>query len=109
MVMRVLLDEQLDQRLRIIVGPEFQVETVRYRGWDGLADGELLHRAAAEYDALVTIDRGIPHQQNVARLSLGMVVLVATSNRRADTAPLIPAVCDALRSIRAGQVLYVPE
>ncbi|HEX8209127.1 MAG TPA: DUF5615 family PIN-like protein [Longimicrobium sp.] len=107
--MRVLLDEQLDQRLRTLFDPEFQVETVRYRGWDGLADGELLHRAGAEYDALVTMDRGIPHQQNVARLSLGIVVLVATSNRCADTAPLIPALCEALHSIRAGQVLYVPE
>lgn len=107
--MRVLLDEQLDQRLRTLFGPEFQIETVRYRGWDGLADGELLHRAAAEYDALVTMDRGIPHQQNVVRLSLGIVVLGAISNRRADTAPLVPALCEALRSIRVGQVLYVPE
>jgi predicted nuclease of predicted toxin-antitoxin system len=107
--MRVLLDEQLDQRVRVLFGPEFQVQTVRYRGWDGLADGELLQRAAAEYDALVTMDRGIPHQQNVAGLPLGIVLLGAISNRRADTAPLIPAVCEALRSIQAGQVLYVPE
>ena len=105
----MLLDEQLDQRLRILFGPEFQVETVRYRGWDGLADSELLHLAGAEYDALVTMDRGIPHQQNVEGLSLGIVVLGAVSNRRADTAPLLLAVCEALRSIRAGQVLYVPE
>ncbi len=107
--MRVLLDEQLDQRLRTLFDPEFQVETVRYRGWDGLADGELLHRAAAEYDALVTMVRGIPHQQTVARLPLGIVVLGAVSNRRADTAPLVPALCEALRTIRAGQVVYVPE
>lgn len=107
--MRVLLDEQLDQRLRLLFGPEFRLETVRYRGWDGLADGELLHLAAAEYDALVTMDRGIPHQQNVGDFSLGIVVLGAISNRRADTAPLVPALCEALLSIRAGQVLFVPE
>ncbi|MBD0321189.1 MAG: DUF5615 family PIN-like protein [Gemmatimonadetes bacterium] len=107
--MRVLLDEQLDQRLRTLFGPDFQVETVHFRGWDGLADGELLRRAAAEYDALVTMDRGIPHQHNVEAISLGIVVLGAISNRRADTAPLVPAVCEALRSIRPGQVLYVPE
>jgi predicted nuclease of predicted toxin-antitoxin system len=106
--MRVLLDEQLDQRLRTLFDPEFQVETVRFRGWDGVADGQLLHLAAAEYDALVTMDRGIPHQQNVEGLSLGIVVLGAISNRRADTAPLVPVVSDALRSIRPGQVLYVP-
>jgi predicted nuclease of predicted toxin-antitoxin system len=33
--MRVLLDEQLDQRLRTLLHPEFRIETVRYRGWDG--------------------------------------------------------------------------
>ncbi len=107
--MRVLLDEQLDQRLRTLFDPEFHVETVRFRGWDGVADGQLLRLAAAEYDALVTMDRGIPHQQNVEGFSLGIVVLGAISNRRADTAPLVPAVSDALRSIRPGQVLYVPE
>lgn len=61
----MLLDEQLDQRLRTLFDPEFQVETVRFRGWDGVADGQLLDLAATEYDALVTMDRGIPHQQNV--------------------------------------------
>ena len=107
--MRVLLDEQLDHRLRTLFDPEFQVETVRFRGWDGVADGQLLDLAATEYDALVTMDRGIPHQQNLGRLSLGIVVLSAVSNRRADTAPLIPAVSEALRSIQPGQILYVPE
>lgn len=107
--MRVLLDEQLDQRLRALFDPEFQVETVRYRGWGGVADGQLLRLAAAEYDAMVTMDRGIPHQQNVQGLSLGIVVLSAVSNRRADTAPLIAAVNEALRSVRPGQVLYIPE
>jgi hypothetical protein len=69
----------------------------------------LLHHAAAQYDALVTMDRGIPHQQNVKALSLGIVVLAAVGNRLADTASLVPAVSEALRSIHPGQVLHVPE
>jgi hypothetical protein len=69
----------------------------------------LLHHAAAQYDALVTMDRGIPHQHNVKALSLGIVVLAAVGNRLADTAPLVPAVSGALRSIHPGQVLHVPE
>jgi hypothetical protein len=54
--------------LRTLIDPEFHVETVCFRGWDDVADGELLRLAAAEYDALVT--RGIPHQQNVKGFSL---------------------------------------
>jgi hypothetical protein len=53
------------------------------------------------------MDRGIPHQQNVRVLSLGIVIVRAASNRRADVAPLIPRVNDALRAVRAGEVVYV--
>gem|GEM_PF-5974602 len=37
--MRVLLDQQLDQRLRTLFPPEFRIETVRYRGWAGAGAG----------------------------------------------------------------------
>ena len=67
----------------------------------------LLQAAQAEFDALVTMDRGIAHQQNVAQLSLGIVLLRAPSNRRADTAPLIPQVNQKLAVIQPGDILVV--
>jgi hypothetical protein len=105
--MRVLLDEQLDRRLKPLFSPDFQVVTVLERGWDGLKNGDLLSAAEAEFDAIVTMDRGIPHQQNVRNLSLGIVVVRAFSNRREELAPLIPAVNDVLRTIQAGEIAYV--
>jgi predicted nuclease of predicted toxin-antitoxin system len=38
---RVLLDENLPQKLRLLLTGH-RVETVHYNGWDGLKNGELL-------------------------------------------------------------------
>lgn len=59
----------------------------------------MLRAAEVEFDALVTMDRGIPHQQNLEKLDLGIVLVRAFSNRRADVAPLIPQVSAALRTL----------
>lgn len=105
--MRVLLDEQLDRRLKPLFDPELTVITVAERGWASMPDRELLRAAQHEFDALVTMDRGIPHQQNLSALSFGIIIVRAASNRRADTAPLIPLVNEALRRIEPGSVIYV--
>ncbi|HEX8361080.1 MAG TPA: DUF5615 family PIN-like protein [Longimicrobium sp.] len=103
--MRVLLDEQIDHRLKPLFDAGFTVVTVQERGWGSMKDGALLRATQAEFDALVTMDRGIPHQQKVQSLSLGIIVVRAVSNRRADVAPLIPRVNDALRAVGPGQVV----
>ncbi len=105
--MRVLLDEQLDHRLKPLFDVDFEVATVVELGWGGLEDREMLRAAEKEFDALVTMDRGIPHQQNLRNLALGIVLIRAYSNRRADVAPLIPQVNVALRTVESGQVVYV--
>ncbi len=105
--MRVLLDEHLDRRLKPLFAPDFEVVTVRERGWRGTQNGALLWAAQAESNALVTMDRGIEHQENRGKLALGVVILHAPSNRRQDTAPLIPRVNDALRTITPGEIVHV--
>jgi predicted nuclease of predicted toxin-antitoxin system len=105
--MRVLLDEQLDWRLRSLFDADFTVVTMTDRGWASLPDGAMLRAAAAEFDALVTMDGGIPHQQNIGALALGVVLVRAVTNRRADVAPLIPLVNEALRRIRPGELVRV--
>jgi predicted nuclease of predicted toxin-antitoxin system len=105
--MRVLLDEQIDRRLKPLFDPDLTILTVAERGWASMADGELLRAAQEEFDALVTMDRGIPHQQSLSALSLGVVIVRAVSNRRADVAPLIPRVNEALRRVQPGGLIYV--
>lgn len=60
--MRILLDESLPRDLaRDLTGHE--VRTVRQAGWTGLGNGELLRRAADQFDVLVTGDRSLEHQR----------------------------------------------
>lgn len=58
--MRVLLDEQLDHRLRYDFAPQFDVMTVEGRGWKGEKNGALLKMAAAEFDVFITAGSAYP-------------------------------------------------
>jgi hypothetical protein len=52
------------------------VEEARSHGWDTLRNGELLDAAeAAGFDVLVTTDRNLRYQQNLAGRQLAVVVL----------------------------------
>ena len=107
--MRVLLDEQLDWRLRSSFGEGFEVETVAGRGWKGKKNGELLAlMEEAGFDALVTVDTGIPRQQNLSHHPVAVVSLAARSTRLADTAPLVEAGLVKIRSAPPGKATRLP-
>jgi predicted nuclease of predicted toxin-antitoxin system len=105
--MRVLLDENVDRRLKPFFDEAFEVLTVRERGCASLTNGVLLTAAQVEFDAFVTMDQNIPYQQNVSALQLGLVIIRAFSNRRTAVEPLMPEVNRALTTIQPGQVVYV--
>jgi predicted nuclease of predicted toxin-antitoxin system len=74
---RVLLDENLPHRLRTAITGH-QVETVKYKGWNGLKNGELLR--AAEVDGvqvLVTSDKNLIYQQSTVGRQIAIVTLSA--------------------------------
>ena len=69
--MKLLLDEPLPGRLASSFPGSFTVRTVQDMGWAGTVNGLLLTLAATEgFDALVTVDRGIEHQQNLSQLPI---------------------------------------
>jgi predicted nuclease of predicted toxin-antitoxin system len=84
---RVLLDEMLPRKLKRLLPERAEVVTVQERGWDSKKNGELLAAAEKEFDLLLTTDRGIPHQQDLSRFDLEVVVLTARSNRLSDLEP----------------------
>ena len=64
--MKLLLDESVPRRLASSFPESFTVRTVQQMGWTGTGNGLLLSLAAGEdFDAFLTVDRGIEHQQNV--------------------------------------------
>jgi histidinol dehydrogenase len=55
------------------------VDTLAEKGWSEKGNGELLDLAEREgYEVLVTTDQNMPHQQNLARWRLGVVILLST-------------------------------
>ena len=107
--MRLLLDENLDWRLRRLL-PGHEVESVPLIGWAGIENGELLRKAvAAGFDALVTMDGNMVHQQNVARLAIAIVALRAKSNRLDDTSPLMGELLAILPKAKPGTLTFIPE
>lgn len=106
--MRILLDECLDWRLsRSLAGHE--VGSVGRMGWAGIKNGELLARAAAQFDAFVTVDRNLSFQQNVREALIPIIVLRARTNRLADLLPLVPKLLAALDSAKPGGIAIVGE
>jgi len=105
--MRVLLGENLPHKLRELFENNIEVITVRYRGWQGKGNGELLRIAANEFDAFITLDQGIPNQQNLGEIKIGIIVLKDESNRFEDLAPLISKVNAVLKTLKNGQVVDV--
>ena len=105
--MRLLLDENLPSKLTGLFAPEVEAMTVAQQGWRGKDNGELIALARREFDALATMDRGIPHQQNLKDVDLVILLLEASSNRLADLAPIIDEAKVALSEARPGEVVRV--
>ena len=95
--MKILLDESVPRRLAAAFPESFRVRTVQQMGWAGTQNGELLRLAADHgFDALVTVDRGFAHQQNVKNLPLQVVIMIARRTRLQELQPLVGKVLAAL-------------
>lgn len=99
--MRLLLDECVPARLRNAL-PSHQVSTVQEEGWSGVKNGKLIVLAAVKFDALVTVDKNLPYQQNTTSLPVSVFVLDTPSNELACLLPLVQKLEDALASHDPG-------
>jgi len=104
--LRVLFDNCVPKRLAATIEGHV-VASVIDLGWASLKDRELLDRMAGRYDVLVTVDRGIRHQQRLHDRPFGIVLLRARTNRFADLVPLVPALLEKLRDVKAGGVYEI--
>ena len=105
--MNILLDENLDWRLVRYFDADFQVTTVSRQGWKGMRNGVLLQKASADFDALVTMDKGIEHQQNLRKYEIGVILISARSNRIQDIQPAMGKLNEVLREVQPGHVIHV--
>ena len=91
--MRVLLDECMPRDFKKHLGGH-ECLTVPEAGLGGSKNGELLRAAAGRFEALVTVDGKLRHQQDLRVIPFGVIVLIASGNRYAtcrcdlDRAPI---------------------
>lgn len=105
--MKLLLDECAPKRLkRDFAGHQvFAVDDV---GLKGVKNGELLRAAVdADFDVLITVDRKIPSQQNLAQLPLAVLILVAKPCRYPELKLLVPKALEALHKIKVGDLITI--
>ena len=104
--MRVLLDECVPRALRERL-PAHEVKTVAEAGWAGAKNGELLRLAAERFDVLLTVDRKLEYQQNLANAPIAVIVMHAPSNDVVVLEPLMPRVLAAIPRAKRGQVTNI--
>ena len=97
--MRILLDESVPGRLGALLTGHSTV-TVQRQGRASVKNGKLLALAADEFDVLLTADKGMEYQQNLATLPVAILIVLARSNRVEDLAAAVPAILSALAELK---------
>ena len=78
--MKLLIDECAPKSLKLsLLAFGYDCATVREAGFSGKKNGELLLLAEPTFDVLVTLDKSIRYQQNLAGRKLALVVLTGTT------------------------------
>ena len=104
--MRLLLDESLPHRLKHDLSWH-EVATVAEMGWGGTKNGDLLEMASSKFDVFITADQNLPYQQNIVGYDIGILILVAQSNRYDDLVLLRPKLLSVLPMIKVGDVVRI--
>ena len=78
--MKVLLDESVPQKPRLLIEGGHTVVTRWFQGWSGLKNGALLDVAEEEgFDLFITADQELSYQQNLTGRKMALLVL-STNN-----------------------------
>lgn len=97
--MRILFDQGTPAPLRRVL-TDHAVSTAYEMGWSHFDNGDLLDAAEASFDALITTDQDLGHQQERTGRRLAILVLPTTSW------PMIQShlakVADAVNALRTG-------
>lgn len=103
---RVLFDEDVPRQLRRDLS-EFYIRTTQEEGWGTVKNGELLRRSAPTFDVLLTADKRLRHQQNIAKFTIGVVVLATRDVRLPRLQELISEIQDAIHTVQPGTVIII--
>lgn len=103
----MLLDECVPKPIKSdLVGHD--VHHVVDMGWSSKRNGELLRLMVGErFEALLTVDQNFEFQQNVKASGVGVVIVLARTNRLKELRPMVPKMLEALSQLTPGALLKI--
>src|SRR5581483_1887498 len=102
---RVVLDHCVPRRVRQAL-VDCEVSTAFQRGWAELTNGRLLEAAEkAGFEVLVTADKNLRYQQNLATRRIAIVEL--STNALPGLLPKFGEIADAVGRARPGEYLVL--
>jgi hypothetical protein len=106
--MKILLDECVPWPMhKFLSGHE--CFTAQQRGWGGIKNGDLLHRAEEEFDLFITSDQNIRYQQNLAGRQIAILELSTNDFRRIKAAAVLIQSVVAAMQPREFRQLEIPS
>jgi hypothetical protein len=103
--MRVLFDQATPVPIRQFLAGH-TVSTAAYEGWDRLQNGELLNAAEASgFDVLLTTDKNMRYQQNLAGRKIAIIVL--GKQQWPELQPHVGLIVAAVNAATAGTYVEV--
>lgn len=106
--MKILLDENMPTKVKYNFGEGFEVKTVRDMGWLGRKNGELLGLAAFNgFDIFITLDKNLKNQQNLKKVDLKFILLLAKNSKHQTLQPFIDKVTKILKDSAVPDFLEI--
>lgn len=104
--MKIILDESVPQKLRLLIDNRHTVVTTWFQGWSGLKNGSLLVAAEeAGFDLFITADQELSYQQNLTGRRMAMLVL--STNNWGVVQQQIGAITSAIDAAGPGSFVLV--
>lgn len=108
--MRILLDENMPAKVNYDFGEAHEVRSVKDMQWLGKKNGELLGLAAFNgFDILLTLDRNLRYQQNLDKVSMKFIILLAKNNKPETIQPFVEKIKAVLNDGDSRKVTELPS
>jgi hypothetical protein len=104
--MKILLDEQVNKKIKSALMADFKVFRLKDLGWLGYQNGLLREKLNEnEFTFLITCDKNMPFQQNFSKINFTIILMDTPSTSRIDQSLFI----DKIREIVSNPPTVLPK
>ena len=108
--MKILLDENIDIRLKRSFPAGIEVYTVKDMRWNGIKNGRLIQLLAENnFDYWIVVDKNIPFQQNTKEIPFTIIVLDVFRNTLKSLVVLVPLIIETFNNPVSEKVIILNE